>query len=79
MVTNGAAFSLSPRTAAGGNESAWAACFTLGRWLVALLDFKSTLPTLGQLAAQVGQAGRVDFGLQGKLKRATARGSDSGL
>ena len=39
-------------------------------WLIALLDFKSTLPALGQLAVQVGQAGRVGFGLQGQFKRA---------
>ena len=47
-----------------------AARFTLGRWLVALLDFKGTLPALGQLTAQVRQAGRVGFVLQGQLKRA---------
>ena len=47
-----------------------AACFALGLWLIALLDFKSTLPALGQLAVQVGQAGRVGFGLQGQFKRA---------
>ena len=42
----------------------------VGLGLFALLDLKRKLPALGQLAAQVRQAGRVGFVLQGQLKRA---------